>query len=612
MSIADDYNFYPNTELPKAAFEKAFIAHISEHGNTNEVVLRYGDKNKKPSKSKKDTSNGAVEAKPIQLYPFQIKHKKKIIEGLDRYTTFGLFSETGTGKSYLALSVSTTERRPLIICCPKAMVLDWYILSLQHPIEILCICNYETLIKGKMYAFGANVNLDKLVRVDCPYVKKVEGMKGRKKHISFEWTNLPERSLIVFDEAHYCKNPTTQRSKLMTSAYEYANHPQNRIRKIGLLLLSATIIEKKANLRPFMYVLGYANSPSGKSVVDDIEFKVRDFGMKLISERRMTRATMAEARKALGDSHTSDVKTKMFSLDDEDRVKIEALCTEIREILLATSGDKPKNHLAIRMQKRQEIEALKVGILFKECVIQREAGYAVVIFVNFKGTLEALISMVKQTWPKDQAGNEQYSLIVGGQEAQARLKQVQMFQSGATDIMLAMITAGGIGIGLHDLQGGRPRYGLMSPPESATVTVQALGRIDRIGAKTDSIQRIIFIKDTIEEKIAENLNQKIQTIGDLNGDEDADNLFLFEVCHKYKDDEDDEKVESNFEPATISVAIDKQNNRMIITVPDYMVDSFESGIPKQCLPGMQYEDDKYFFALDHLTDMHEFLNRLNE
>jgi hypothetical protein len=184
-----------------------------------------------------------------------------------------------------------------------------------------------------------------------------------------------------------------------------------------------------------------------------------------------------------------------------------------------------------------------------------------------------------------------------------------MFNSGENRIMLTMITAGGTGISLHDRIGGMPRYTLLSPPESATTTIQALGRVDRIGAKTDSIQRIIFVKDTIEEKIAESLNKKIQTIGDLNGDDNADNLFLFEVFHEY---EQEDKEDTDFKSGTISVAVDRKNQRLVVSVPDYMIDSFEDGLPKQCVAGMKVRGERYLFDIVHQVDIVEFLNRLNE
>lgn len=357
-----------------------------------------------------------------------------------------------------------------------------------------------------------------------------------------------------------------------------------------------------------MYVMGYADSPTSRTVVDSQDFKVKEFGRRLLTERRMTRSTMAEAREALGDFHTSDIRPKTFELNPEDRAKIENLCTEIRDVLMATKASKSRDHLSVRVKKRQEIEALKVGVLYNELITRRDEGYSVIIFVNFRKTLDALITMTRKKWPSEQYA-DQFSVIVGGQEASVRLKQVELFQTGKNKILLAMITAGGTGISLHDTIGGHPRYTLISPPESATVAMQAFGRVDRIGAKTDSVQRMIFIKDTIEEKIADSLNKKIQTIGDLNGDDEGDNLFLYEVYHEYEAKEEEEEDLSN---KTIQIATDTKAQKILVGVPDYMISSFEEGIPTQCTPGMQIRGDKYIFDLKHKTDLLAFLKHLNE
>lgn len=599
LEIADEFNFYPTYELSKVEFDKALAKFLIDGGYEQEVISRYEDhfKGMEDQKSQR-----------IALFRYQVTHKKLMVEGLAENICFLNASETGTGKTYKTLSLAESDRRPLFVICPKSMLLEWYILALQHRVEILAICNYETLIRGKMYEYRADANLENMPRVDCPYLKKVETKKAKgkkEKSTSFVWQNLPARTLIVFDEAHYCKNVGTQRTSILTGAYDYAHHPENRWRAVRILLLSATIIEKKDNLRPFMYVLGYAKNPKDKTIVDSVDFSVRSFGKKLKTERRMTRATMREARAALNDDHHSDTRTKMFRLDEEARNKIEKLCKEIRDILLASKEKKPKNHLAQRIALRQQIEALKLGILFEELKKRRAEGYSVVIFVNFKQSLAAL-----QTLITEQMAHEKFAVIIGGQSAAERLKQIESFQNGECDVMLSMIGAGGVGISLHDTKGGRPRYSLISPPESATQTIQILGRLDRIGAKTNSVQRIIFVSDTIEDKIASSLEKKMQTIGDLNdADGDADNLFLYEVYHEYEPK--DSTIDDQDDNDTISMKVDKETRKVIVNVPDYMVEAFENGIPPQTTLTMRIHGSEYHFDIGHFHTIREYLAKLN-
>lgn len=637
MLLADEYNFYPDNELQKDAYSKEFISFLKDKDLDGQIIARY---------AAKDTIINPPVAKQVNLFSFQVQQKVAMIEGLDKHIVFLNASATGSGKSYSILSLAETEQRPLAIVCPKSMVLEWYLLAIKHKITLLMLCNYETLILGKMYEFSDKVDLDKLPRIANPYLKKTivpkKKISGKDKTL-FNWQDLPPRTLIVFDEAHMCKNISAQRTQLLISAYDYAKHPENRWRKIGIALLSATIIEKRSNLRPFLYVLGYSDKPTDSSLIDSQDFSVRKFGQKLIAERRMSRISLAEARDVLGDKCVSDIRTKMYRLDNADKEKIQLLCQEIRDIILASKEKRPHNHLALRIQKRQEIEGLKIGIMYNELIEQRKAGYSVLVFVNFVKTLDALIALIKPL-------NEPYSILRGGQTASIRLNEVDKFQKGETKIIIGMASVGGVGISLHDTIGGHPRYSIISPPESATQTLQILGRPNRLNSKSDSKQVIIFIADTIEEKIAESLNNKMKTIGDLNNDdEQADNLFLFEVYHNYDNDEteneydndpshnpknhsnsnDNNNATSNdrnngssnnstsgannatSDNTTIQVTINKEEKLVIVSVPDYMVDSFESGLPAECISTMKIYGDKYKFPLKLYYVIVEYLRRLN-
>lgn len=596
LDIAEEFYFHTNVELGKSAFEKRLAEFLIEENYADEVLSRY--------KKNPDLETSKPE-KAVDLFNFQVARKNDMIEGFEKHVTFLNSSEPGTGKTFVALSAAETEKRPIIIVCPKQVMLTWYMLAVKSEVEILCICNYEMFITGNMYVFSGKIDLEKLPKVENPYLRRVETSgRGQKKTVEFEWKNLPERTLIVFDEAHYCKNLTALRTKLMLGAYTYAKHPENRWKHINVLLLSATIIEKKSNLVTFMYVLGYANSVKEKTIVDDPNFSVKEFGYKLLSERRMTRATMKEAREALGDFHTSDIRTKMFKLEEADRKRIQELCEEIRKVLQAGEGKRPKNHLAIRLKARQEIEAIKMGIFVEEFKKLKDK-YAVVIFVNFLGSHEALVSMIRKEFPE-----EPISVIKGGQGAYERLQEIENFQKGISNVMISMIGAGGTGIGLHDVNGVKPRYGLHSPPESATQMVQTLGRLDRLGSKSDSVQRIVFIADTVEEKMAEGLLQKMKTINDLNGEDDFDNIFLFDKIHAYEETVSDPTPKLEREAGEVKLSVDKPNKKIIVSIPDYMIDAFERGIPPEAVSSMQIDREKYLFSIEHLASIQEFLHDL--
>ena len=92
-------------------------------------------------------------------------------------------------------------------------------------------------------------------------------------------------------------------------------------------------------------------------------------------------------------------------------------------------------------------------------------------------------------------------------------------------IIICNIKAGGVGISLHDKTGERPRASLISPTWSSIDLQQALGRIHRAGGKSKSLQRILYVANTIEEKIADKIKDKLKNINTLNnGDLDLTNI----------------------------------------------------------------------------------------
>jgi hypothetical protein len=601
LSIAEEFCFHTESDYPKAVYERKFAEFLIANDYADEVITRYKADPGLTTTKEEDT---------IRLFGFQCLNKRDMIIGCERSICFLNTSEPGTGKTFSTLSYGETEKRPIAVCCPKSVMITWYLLAIKAEIEILFICNYEMLITGKMYHFGGNVDLENLPVVPNPYLTKTSKKKtGRAKQVvEFEWLNLPEKTLFVFDEAHLCKNVGTQRTEILHSAYRYASHPENIWKSINIILLSGTIIEKKDNLAPFMYLLGYAKSATDKSVISAPNFSVRAFGQQLLAERRMTRATMKDAKSATGDKFTSIIKTKKFRIPEEERVKIQKACEDIRNALKGIEGKTSKNHLAVRLQKRQEIEMIKLALFLSETKRLIGEGWSVAVFLNFIASHDAFCAMARRDIPGAEVG-----MIKGGQTGFERLSQIENWQKGKSNIMVVMIQAGGTGIGLHDVYGVGKKYGLHSPPESATQMVQALGRLDRLGSKSNSEQRIVLVEGTIEEKIGESLIAKMSTIGDLNGDEESrtDNIFLYEEVQTYKQEEQ-ESQPAITKDVKMRLVIDKSKGVFKVNIPESLVNAFEDGIPQAALLSMKVLSDGYQFALEHRALVQEFLTNLTQ
>jgi hypothetical protein len=182
-------------------------------------------------------------------------------------------------------------------------------------------------------------------------------------------------------------------------------------------------------------------------------------------------------------------------------LKMQAELEKLRQAK-AKDGD---SELTIRLRARQEIELLKTPTLVEMAEDLVDSNNAVVIFVNFSDTVRALMKELKTD-----------CVIWGEQSGDEREKNRQAFQDDKQHVIICNLASGGQSIDLHDTHGNFPRVSLITPSDSAQDVKQALGRIQRMGGMTKSVQKIIFCADTVEELVAENVQKKIENIDALN------------------------------------------------------------------------------------------------
>ena len=179
-----------------------------------------------------------------------------------------------------------------------------------------------------------------------------------------------------------------------------------------------------------------------------------------------------------------------------------------------------------RIQKlRQQIELLKINTFTRMAQEAIQNGKSVTIFVNFNLTLQALSKLLNTK-----------CLIHGKQTLEERSKNINNFCNDKSRIIICNIQSGGCGISLHDTRGEFPRISLISPTWSAQDLIQVLGRIHRATSRSNSIQKIIFCKNTFEENISSILKIKINNIQVLNNGLNASknnsmkNIIRHELC----------------------------------------------------------------------------------
>jgi superfamily II DNA or RNA helicase len=432
-----------------------------------------------------------------KLLTYQVQHTENLIRIINDNNACLDASDTGTGKTYCAIAACFILKLSPIIICPKSVINTWKTVCKYFNVIPNIIINYESLKTGNNY--------DKFKRIE------------EDKKISFEFEKIP-KTIFIFDEAHRCVNLDTVNSSILFAA-KNTNLP--------ILLLSATIADFPEKFKPFFYILNFIEPEQIKKLNINMTKYMRIVDEWIFRDKRpMVRIhTMLYPKRAsrmridiLGDLFPqTQITATPYTLDEKRTKEIvneyKKLQIELEEIKNKKSQDK-KNPLTVILRAQQRIEILKIPIFIELCNDFRQNGYSVVIFVNFTQTLETICDMLHTT-----------SKIYGEQTQEARLKIIENFQSNKTNIVICNIKAGGIGISLHDIEGNHPRVSLISPTWSSIDLVQALGRIHRAGGKSKSLQRIIYTADTIEEKIAEKLKNKLLNINSINnGDLDLTNI----------------------------------------------------------------------------------------
>jgi len=457
-----------------------------------------------------------MESIKYKLLEYQQEHVNNIIRILENNNTCLDASDTGTGKTYSAIASCIIGKFRPIIICPKSVIATWknvcdYFDKKLNPI----IVNYETIKKGKIYNNNNKLKSDfiNIIRNNKERIEKIEFNFSKSKIISQN-----DNIIFIFDEVHRCSNLESDNCLLLISAKETNKK---------ILLLSATIADYPEKFKPFFYVLNFINPSQVQnknisykkyiSIVDS--WIMRDYKpmVRIHNMLYPDRATRVKID-VLGDMFPqTQITATPYTLSNKRAKEIEVeykkLAIELEHIKNKKNTDKI-NPLTLTIRAHQKIELLKIPIFVELAHDFLQNNFSVVIFVNFTQTLKTLSEMLHTN-----------SIVYGEQSYEDRIKIIEDFQSNKTNIIILNIKAGGIGISLHDIYGGHPRISIISPSWNSIDLVQALGRIHRAGGKTKSLQRIIYVANTVEERIAEKLKIKLKNINSINnGDLDLTNI----------------------------------------------------------------------------------------
>lgn len=435
----------------------------------------------------------------MELRPYQQPHFERLLPILLKNKAALDASDTGTGKTYVALWICKTMGIVPLVIGPKSSRAGWEDAAKLAGVEIEFI-NYE-MVRGRRKTLEDGTR----AAAESDYVEEVPWGKG-----SFiRWKN--NYAMIIFDEAHRCGGATSLNSKLMIAAKRQAEY---------VLALSATAADDPRQMKALGYVLGlhslskktrlqinymswlmrHGVSPGvfgGYEFTEDLAKKKRAF-MRLHAEVFPARGQRMRKNEIPGfPATTIDIK-----LLTDFTGGAYTLSEELHEL-----GEERQTgaNLAEATGLRQKLEILKVPH-FLELAQDYTLTSKVVVFVNFTKPLEEIYERGRKIF-----GNDRVGFISGSQTGvngdNERRRFLSLFQANKIDLLVANGVAGGESANMHDPTGQVERTALISPGESGRQLKQIFGRVNRDGGAR-SLQLLTYFADTYEADVAERLKRK--------------------------------------------------------------------------------------------------------
>lgn len=371
-------------------------------------------------------------------------------------------SDTGTGKTFTALEVARRTGRHPFVVSPLSVGPGW---------------------QRKADAFG--VPLDGWLNYE----------KARSRH---DWiTNLdPRSSLVVFDEAHRVKSPTSLQAKTAKAVSDAC---------IPILFSSATPFSSPLETRALLHATRQIHWRNWENTLPMFDcyrmqwirgkpWKWKGTEKSIMHLREMLRDVMVATHYGdLPEFPDRIIETVLVPTSPKDAAMIDEL----------RAGFEPGN-IGATMVERAAVEMVRVPAMAEMARDLMETGHSVVAFFNFTAPLLEFARLTKA------------EVIHGETPGVERTRIMDRFQASLTPTTLAANgVAASEGIDLHDTV-GIPRVTLISPPYSASVIRQEFGRTHRDGAKSPAIIRIVFAAGTVEETgVVPRIQQRLANLNTL-------------------------------------------------------------------------------------------------
>jgi len=412
--------------------------------------------------------------------------------------------DVGLGKTFESIMYAeVTNSFPVLVIVPASVKYNWAEKWAEIVGDHRSIGVIDTETKKRKNNWGADV-----VIINYDIIGKKQGRGATVKHpelLSTKW------KMIIFDEAHFLKNKTSQRAK----AAKMIVKPDG----LKIQLLTGTAIMSKPveiwNLLLlikseqyvaedwYQFVRRYCGGYKGKfGWVTDGATNVLELNQKLRDNCYIRR----EKRDVL--KELPEVITEVIKVPITNKKDITAATDNLIEFLRETKGDEAA-------ESAEEAEHLVALGVLRNLSITGKVKAIETYIKEWSQSDEKLLIFGLHREPLDYLSEKfQSPLIAGGVSSKKKQQMVNDWKTSDKQFMFANIESAGTGVdGLQDVCSNMI---IIELPWRPSDLWQVIGRLDRSGQKISPNIKYLLSDDTIDIQMWEMLQDKEEVITAVN------------------------------------------------------------------------------------------------